>query len=180
MLPCKVVRWWSGKSTHLRTRSNILQDAASSSGGAVLAAASRASGSRSAQGCPAVGASGSGADAYECRCHGPYTRAYRGACLPSFMVIGSQKAATSKLRWYLSRHPSIDIPKEEAFHGGPNAVLAWDTASDPTKLSSYLDAFEDVCNSSLRISGLKMPDYIVMSEKTIQLFHLANPTMRWS
>ena len=125
-----------------------------------------------------AGASGSGADAYECRCHGPYTRAYRGACLPSFMVIGSQKAATSKLRWYLSRHPSIDIPKEEAFHGGPNAVLAWDTASDPTKLSSYLDAFEDVCNSSLRISGLKMPDYIVMSEKTIQLFHLANPTMR--
>ena len=42
----------------------------------------------------------------------------------------------------------------------------------------YLDAFENVCNSSLRITGLKMPDYIVMSTKTIQLFHVANPTMR--
>ena len=109
---------------------------------------------------------------------GPYTRAYRGACLPSFMVIGSQKAATSKLRWYLSRHPSIDIPKEEAFHGGPNAVAAWDTAADPKMLSSYLDAFEDICNSTTRVTGLKMPDYIVMSEKTIALFHQANPMMR--
>ena len=103
------------------------------------------------------GEAGAAGSPYECRCHGPYTRAYRGACLPSFMVIGSQKAATSKLRWYLSRHPAIDIPKEEAFHGGPNAVLAWDTAADPTKLTAYLDAFEDVCNSSSRISGLKMP-----------------------
>ena len=120
----------------------------------------------------------SNAPAYACSCHGTFTRAYRGQCLPSFMVIGSQKAATSKLRWYLSRHPSIDIPKEEAFHGGPNAVAAWDTATDPKLLSTYLDAFEDVCNSTERITGLKMPDYIVMSTKTIQLFHLANPTMR--
>ena len=59
-----------------------------------------------------------------CKCRGPLSRPYRGQCLPSFMVIGSQKAATSTLRWYLSRHPAIDIPKEEAFHGGPNAVLA--------------------------------------------------------
>ena len=93
----------------------------------------------------------------ECRCHGPFTRTYRGQCLPSFMVIGSQKAATSKLRWYLSRHPSIDIPKEEAFHGGPNAVAAWDTKENPSLLSAYLEAFEDVCNSSDRITGLKMP-----------------------
>lgn len=151
----------------------------------------------------------------ECRCHGPYTRAYRGSCLPSFMVIGSQKAATSKLRWYhrhsltltfapaggrpldaarqmpgpilasalaltryLSRHPSIDIPKEEAFHGGPNAVAAWDTTSNPTLLTSYLEAFEDVCNASGRITGLKMPDYIVMSAKTIDLFHKANAAVR--
>ena len=94
------------------------------------------------------------------------------------MVIGSQKAATSKLRWYLSRHPGVDIPKEEAFHGGPHAVAAWDTAANPGLLVSYLDAFEDVCNVSGRITGLKMPDYIVMSAKTIQLFHLANPAMR--
>ena len=122
--------------------------------------------------------SGGGMPVSECRCAGPYTRAYRGACLPSFMVIGSQKAATSKLRWYLSRHPSIDIPKEEAFHGGPNAVAAWDTTADPKMLSSYLDAFEDICNSTTRVTGLKMPDYIVMSEKTIALFHQANPMMR--
>lgn len=94
------------------------------------------------------------------------------------MVIGSQKAATSKLRWYLSRHPSIDIPKEEAFHGGPNAVAAWDTAADPRLLTTYLEAFEDVCNATGRVTGLKMPDYIVMSTKTITLFHMANPTMR--
>jgi hypothetical protein len=114
----------------------------------------------------------------DCQCHGPYTRAYRGSCLPSFMVIGSQKAATSKLRWYLSRHPAIDIPKEEAFHGGPNAVAAWDTSANPQLLSAYLEAFEDVCNATGRITGLKMPDYIVMSAKTIQLFHAANPVMR--
>ena len=83
-----------------------------------------------------------------------------------------------RLRWYLSRHPSIDIPKEEAFHSGPNAVAAWDTAANPTMLSSYLEAFEDICNSTERISGLKMPDYIVMSAKTIQLFHAANPMLR--
>ena len=124
------------------------------------------------------GGSGGGGGGGACACHGPYTRAYRGACLPSFMVIGSQKAATSKLRWYLSRHASIDIPKEEAFHSGPNAVAAWDTAANPQLLSNYLDAFEDVCNHSKRITGLKMPDYIVMSAKTISLFHLANPTMR--
>ena len=94
------------------------------------------------------------------------------------MVIGSQKAATSKLRWYLSRHPSVDIPKEEAFHSGPNAVAAWDTAANPSMLTSYLEAFEDVCNVSGRITGLKMPDYIVMSAKTIELFHVANPAMR--
>ena len=94
------------------------------------------------------------------------------------MVIGSQKAATSKLRWYLSRHPAIDIPKEEAFHGGPNAVAAWDTAANPSLLVSYLEAFEDVCNASGRITGLKMPDYIVMSAKTINFFHAANPSMR--
>ena len=114
----------------------------------------------------------------ECRCHGTFTRAYRGTCLPSFMVIGSQKAATSKLRWYLSRHPSVDIPKEEAFHGGPHAVAAWDTKENPTLLSSYLEAFEDVCNATERITGLKMPDYIVMSAKTIDLFHSVNPMMR--
>ena len=122
--------------------------------------------------------SGAAAPVYACSCHGSYTRTYRGQCLPSFMVIGSQKAATSKLRWYLSRHPAIDIPKEEAFHGGPNAVAAWDTATDPRLLSTYLEAFEDVCNSTERITGLKMPDYIVMSTKTIQLFHAANPVLR--
>ena len=94
------------------------------------------------------------------------------------MVIGSQKAATSKLRWYLSRHPSVDIPKEEAFHGGPHAVAAWDVKESPTLLSSYLEAFEDVCNSTERITGLKMPDYIVMSAKTIELFHFVNPQLR--
>lgn len=117
---------------------------------------------------------GSAAPAYACACHGRFTRAYRGQCLPSFMVIGSQKAATSKLRWYLSRHPGIDIPKEEAFHGGPNAVAAWDTNEDPRLLSTYLEAFEDVCNSTERLTGLKMPDYIVMSSKTIGLFHGAS------
>mmetsp|Transcript_1402 Transcript_1402/g.4424 ORF Transcript_1402/g.4424 Transcript_1402/m.4424 type:complete len:469 (-) Transcript_1402:129-1535(-) len=123
--------------------------------------------------------SGSVADApiHACSCHGPFARPYRGQCLPSFMVIGSQKAATSKLRWYLSRHPSIDIPKEEAFHGGPNPVAAWDTSAEPWLLSTYLDAFEDVCNST-RVTGLKMPDYIVMSSRTIQLFHVANPRVR--
>lgn len=42
--------------------------------------------------------SGSVADApiHACSCHGPFARPYRGQCLPSFMVIGSQKAATSK------------------------------------------------------------------------------------
>ena len=43
-------------------------------------------------------------------------------------------------------------------------MLSWDTAAEPTRLSKYLLAFEDVCNSSSRgqprISGLKMPDYI--------------------
>jgi hypothetical protein len=63
------------------------------------------------------------------------------------MVIGSQKAATSKLRWYLSRHSAIDIPKEEAFHGGPNPVAAWDTSTNPMLLVSYLAAFEDVCSN---------------------------------
>jgi [heparan sulfate]-glucosamine 3-sulfotransferase 5 len=121
---------------------------------------------------------GNGRRGSGCHCHGKYSRVYRGACLPSFMVIGSQKAATSKLRWYLSRHPAIDVPKEEAFHSGPNAVAAWDTANDPKMLTSYLEAFEDTCNSTERISGLKMPDYIVMSQKTIQLFHAANPVMR--
>jgi hypothetical protein len=125
-----------------------------------------------------LAASAAARAAVECRCHGAYTHAYRGSCLPSFMVIGSQKAATSKLRWYLSRHPSIDIPKEEAFHGGPHAVAAWDTKENPTLLSSYLEAFEDVCNSTERITGLKMPDYIVMSAKTIELFHIVNPQLR--
>lgn len=125
-----------------------------------------------------LAASAAARAAVECRCHGAYTHAYRGSCLPSFLVIGSQKAATSKLRWYLSRHPSIDIPKEEAFHGGPHAVAAWDTKENPTLLSSYLEAFEDVCNSTERITGLKMPDYIVMSAKTIELFHIVNPQLR--
>mmetsp|Transcript_350 Transcript_350/g.1109 ORF Transcript_350/g.1109 Transcript_350/m.1109 type:complete len:451 (-) Transcript_350:505-1857(-) len=112
-----------------------------------------------------------------CRCYGRYSRGYLGDCLPSFMVIGSQKAATSKLRWYLSRHPSIDIPKEEAFHSGPNAVLAWDTRAEPTRLSAYLMAFEDVCNRSV-ISGLKMPDYIIMGRRSIANFHSINPMLR--
>lgn len=34
-----------------------------------------------------------------CICRGSFSKPYRGACLPTFMVIGSQKAATSKLRW---------------------------------------------------------------------------------
>jgi len=37
----------------------------------------------------------------------------------------------------------------------------------------YLDAFENVCNSSLRITGLKMPDYVVLSSRVITLFHEA-------
>lgn len=112
-----------------------------------------------------------------CICQGPYGREYRGDCLPSFMVIGSQKAATSKLRWYLSRHPSIDIPKEDSFHGGPHAVVAWNTGADPTRLSAYLEAFEDICNRSV-IAGLKMPDYIVMGKQTINHFRAANPLLR--
>uniref|UniRef100_A0A7S3C3H0 Sulfotransferase domain-containing protein n=1 Tax=Haptolina ericina TaxID=156174 RepID=A0A7S3C3H0_9EUKA len=112
-----------------------------------------------------------------CICRGSFSKPYRGACLPTFMVIGSQKAATSKLRWYLSRHPEIEIPKEESFHKGPTAVAAWDTKADPTMLSGYLQNFNDVCNSST-ISGLKMPDYIVMSELTIEHFHTENPAMR--
>jgi len=93
------------------------------------------------------------------------------------MVIGSQKAATSKLRWYLSRHPEIEIPKEEAFHSGPKAVTAWDTKADPLLLSNYLAQFNDVCNTT-SITGLKMPDYIVMSTLTIEHFHKENPGMR--
>jgi hypothetical protein len=93
------------------------------------------------------------------------------------MVIGSQKAATSKLRWYLSRHRSVDIPKEDSFHSGPFAVVAWNTAADPTRLSAYLEAFEDICNRSV-ISGLKMPDYIVMGQRTIAQFKAANPSLR--
>ncbi|KAL1499458.1 hypothetical protein AB1Y20_011662 [Prymnesium parvum] len=112
-----------------------------------------------------------------CRCRSPFSRAYRGSCLPSFMVIGSQKAATSKLRWYLSRHPEIEIPKEEAFHSGPKAVTAWDTKADPLLLSNYLAQFNDVCNTT-SITGLKMPDYIVMSTLTIEHFHKENPGMR--
>lgn len=34
-----------------------------------------------------------------CTCASPFSRVYRGACLPAFMIIGSQKAATSTLRW---------------------------------------------------------------------------------
>eukprot|EP00964_Phaeocystis_antarctica_P136671 scaffold101129_cov34-Phaeocystis_antarctica.AAC.1 len=78
-----------------------------------------------------------------CRCHGPHSRAYRGQCLPSFMIIGSQKAATSKLRWYVSRHAEIRIPKEENFHKGPPPVAAWDTQTDPALLSRYLDNLDD-------------------------------------
>ena len=89
-----------------------------------------------------------------CRCHGPLTRAYRGQCLPSFMIIGSQKAATSKLRWYVSRHPEIRIPKEENFHKGPPPVAAWDTESDPTLLTRFLDNLDDVCDIRA-ISGLR-------------------------
>ena len=112
-----------------------------------------------------------------CRCHGPHSRAYRGQCLPSFMIIGSQKAATSKLRWYLSRHAEIRIPKEENFHKGPPPVAAWDTQTDPALLSRYLDNLDDVCDVPA-ISALKMPDYIVMSNLTIARFYAAAPTMR--
>jgi hypothetical protein len=112
-----------------------------------------------------------------CRCHGPHSRAYRGQCLPSFMIIGSQKAATSKLRWYVSRHPEIRIPKEENFHKGPPPVAAWDTQTDPALLSRYLDNLDDVCDVPA-ISALKMPDYIVMSNLTIARFYAAAPTMR--
>ena len=112
-----------------------------------------------------------------CRCHGPHSRAYRGQCLPSFMIIGSQKAATSKLRWYVSRHAEIRIPKEENFHKGPPPVAAWDTQTDPALLSRYLDNLDDVCDVPA-ISALKMPDYIVMSNLTIARFYAAAPTMR--
>ena len=112
-----------------------------------------------------------------CACHGGHAAAYRGRCLPSFMVIGSQKAATSKLRWYLSRHPQVRIPKEEKFHQGPTAVKAWDTAADPTLLEAWLENFDDVCGSPA-INGLKMPDYIVMSNLTVSFFQAANPQMR--
>ena len=112
-----------------------------------------------------------------CRCHGPHSRAYRGQCLPSFMIIGSQKAATSKLRWYVSRHAEIRIPKEENFHKGPPPVAAWDTQTDPTLLSRFLDNLDDVCGVPA-ISALKMPDYIVMSNLTIARFYAAAPTMR--
>ena len=112
-----------------------------------------------------------------CQCHGPHSRAYRGQCLPSFMIIGSQKAATSKLRWYVSRHAEIRIPKEENFHKGPPPVAAWDTQTDPTLLSRFLDNLDDVCGVPA-ISALKMPDYIVMSNLTIARFYAAAPTMR--
>ena len=112
-----------------------------------------------------------------CLCHGPHSRAYRGQCLPSFMIIGSQKAATSKLRWYVSRHAEIRIPKEENFHKGPPPVAAWDTQTDPTLLSRFLDNLDDVCGVPA-ISALKMPDYIVMSNLTIARFYAAAPTMR--
>lgn len=83
---------------------------------------------------------------------------------------------TSKLRWYLSRHPQIEIPKEEAFHAGPPPVAAWDT-TQPILLSSFLHNFNDVCNTT-SIAGLKMPDYIVMSSLTIQRFHAVQPRLR--
>ena len=92
-------------------------------------------------------------------------------------MIGSQKAATSKLRWYLSRHPQVRIPKEEKFHQGPTAVKAWDTAADPTLLEAWLENFDDVCGSPA-INGLKMPDSIVMSNLTVSFFQAANPQMR--
>ena len=84
-----------------------------------------------------------------CKCRGPLSRPYRGQCLPSFMVIGSQKAATSKLRWYVSRHPDVRIPKEENFHKGPPPVAAWDTETDPALLTRYLDNLDDVCDQPL-------------------------------
>jgi len=112
-----------------------------------------------------------------CSCHGSLSRPYRGQCLPSFMIIGSQKAATSKLRWYMSRHPGVRIPKEENFHKGPPPVAAWDTETDPTLLTRFLDNLDDVCGTT-SISGLKMPDYIVMSNLTIARFYSAAPTMR--
>ena len=49
-------------------------------------------------------------------------------------------------------------------------MAAWDTSANPRLLSTYLEAFEDVCNSTEKVTGLKMPDYIVMSAKTPVLF----------
>ena len=69
------------------------------------------------------------------------------------------------------------IPKEEKFHQGPTAVKAWDTAADPTLLEAWLENFDDVCGSPA-INGLKMPDYIVMSNLTVSFFQAANPQMR--
>jgi hypothetical protein len=45
-------------------------------------------------------------------------------------------------------------------------------------LAHWLTNFDDVCNSSSAITGLKMPDYVVMSTQTITQFHTANPSMR--
>ena len=66
-----------------------------------------------------------------CLCHGPHSRAYRGQCLPSFMIIGSQKAATSKLRWYLSRHPQVRIPKEAVCEDNEDAWVRAQTVLEP-------------------------------------------------
>lgn len=72
---------------------------------------------------------------------------------------------------------AIHIPKEENFHKAPTAVIAWDTHKSHSTLANYLLNFDDVCNETV-ISGLKMPDYIVMSNQTIMQFHQVNPKLR--
>ncbi|MBA4388131.1 MAG: hypothetical protein C0404_09130 [Verrucomicrobia bacterium] len=82
-----------------------------------------------------------------------------GACLPSFIILGAQKSASSFLHLCLADHPRIFMPKGEiAFFESPDYER-----SSVNDLASLLRGHES------QICGIRRPSYLAMHEVASRL-----------
>ncbi len=80
-----------------------------------------------------------------------YSRPMAGSLLPTFAIVGAQKAGSTDLAASLAQHPEIFLPADEV----PFFEDPFFAASDPAELTRALEP-----GRHLRHRGIKRPDYL--------------------
>ena len=76
-----------------------------------------------------------------------------------FFVVGAQKAGTTALHYYLSRHPDIFLPRKKETH-----FFSDNHGEYPLGIDYYLDTYFPVSGQAGRLTGEVDPEYLFFPE----------------